>query len=95
MVQSVPFKLEVSPVKRPVAVTKTDRNPYPQARDEYRGYHHMFYADADNDPCAIMEDLEGVVMCLPLAYWNYRFVGRDELEHYPQNDADSRRQEAK
>jgi hypothetical protein len=84
MAQSESFKLEVSNVKRIVKVTKTEHNPYPQAKDEYRGYHHMFYTDADNEPCAIMEDVEGIVMCLPLAYWHYQFVGRDELEHYPQ-----------
>jgi len=78
-------KMDIREVKRPVIANKTERNPYPQAKDTLIGYHHMFYADADGDPCAIMEDIEGVVCCLPLAYWHYRFVGRNELDQFPED----------
>lgn len=82
MAQFPNMKLEIHNVKRPVIATKTERNPYPEAKDELQGYHHMFYADADGDPCAIIEDIEGIVLCLPLAYWHYRFIGRNEIDSF-------------
>ena len=84
MAQATRFKLDISNPKRTVIATKTDINPYPQAQDEILGYHHMFYADANGEPCAIMETIEGLVCCLTLAYWSYRFVGRDEIGKFPE-----------
>lgn len=45
-------------------------------RDKTRviqGWHHMFYTDTNNEPYAIMEDLDGLIRCLNLDYWEYRF----------------------
>ena len=78
------MKLEIAHPKRAVIAAKTAHNPYPEAQTELVGYHHMFYADADGEPCAIMEDIEGIVLYLPLAYWHYRFVGRNELDRFPE-----------
>lgn len=83
MAQPMRVKMDIREVKRPVIANKTECNPYPQAQDTLLGYHHMFYADAGGEPCVVMEDIEGVVCCLSLAYWRYRFVGRDELAQFP------------
>ena len=61
---------------RPVLATKTWR--YRTEDITHHGWHHLFYADADNEPSIIMEDQDGEILHLCLTYWKYQFTDRQE-----------------